>query len=214
MGGLSGLSRVYRLEVGELGRAGEGDDVPDIGHAGDVEHEALEAEAEARVGRGAEAAEVEVPGISSSSLRPFFAHEIEEDIVGVSSRSEPPMISPKRGTRRSMALTVLPSSFTLHVEGLDLLGVVREEEGPALLSSRRGISRARSGGRGPNRALPRILPGILLEDLRDGLRVGHVGEGLFPRMALRLAMQALLDALVEEGRSSGAVPRAVLTRGA
>ena len=49
------------LEFGGLGGAGEGDDVADVGHAGDEEHEALEAEAEAAVGHGAEAAGVEIP---------------------------------------------------------------------------------------------------------------------------------------------------------
>jgi len=38
-----------------------GDDVSDVFHAGDVEEEALEAEAEAGVRGGAEAAEVEIP---------------------------------------------------------------------------------------------------------------------------------------------------------
>ena len=64
----SGGSRLQRLrifgwglELGGLGGAGDGDDVAEVGHAGDEEHEALEAEAEAAVGHCAEATGVEIP---------------------------------------------------------------------------------------------------------------------------------------------------------
>ena len=36
-------AEVLRLEFRGLGRAGEGDDVADVGHAGDEEHQAFEA---------------------------------------------------------------------------------------------------------------------------------------------------------------------------
>ena len=44
-------------------RAREGDDVADVAHGGRVEHEPLEADAEARVRLRAEAARVEVGGV-------------------------------------------------------------------------------------------------------------------------------------------------------
>ena len=44
------------LEFAIIGGAGEGDDVADIGHAGDELHHALEAEAETGMGHGSEAA--------------------------------------------------------------------------------------------------------------------------------------------------------------
>lgn len=45
------------------GGADEGDDVADVGHAGDEHEEALEAHAEAGVGDGAVFAEVGVPAV-------------------------------------------------------------------------------------------------------------------------------------------------------
>ena len=55
------LLLVAALELGGLRCSREGDDVADVGHAGDEEHQALEAEAEAGVGAAAVAARVEVP---------------------------------------------------------------------------------------------------------------------------------------------------------
>lgn len=55
---------IWRLDALELGvarGAGERDDVAYVGHSGDKQYEALEAEAEARVGYGAEATGIEVP---------------------------------------------------------------------------------------------------------------------------------------------------------
>ena len=41
------LCRCYLLELGFAGGAGEGDDVADVGHTSDEEHETLESETEA-----------------------------------------------------------------------------------------------------------------------------------------------------------------------
>src|SRR5690606_30917496 len=51
------------LELGRAGGARERNDVADVLHAGHVHEQALEAEAEAGVGDGAEASEIEVPGV-------------------------------------------------------------------------------------------------------------------------------------------------------
>src|SRR5579871_4013999 len=51
------------LELAVLGRAREGDDVADVGHAGGEQDQALEAEAEAGVLGGAVLAQLEVPPV-------------------------------------------------------------------------------------------------------------------------------------------------------
>src|SRR5690606_1388406 len=68
------------LELGGAGGAGERDDVADVFHAGDVHEQAFEAEAEAGVGDGAEAPEIEVPGVGGlvETVRPdLFAEHVE-----------------------------------------------------------------------------------------------------------------------------------------
>ena len=96
-------------EFGVAGGAGEGDDVADVLHAGGELDGALEAEAEAGVGGGAVAAQVQVPPVGGV-VQAGLGHAALEDMSRRSSRWLPPMISPMRGTSTSMARTVSPGS--------------------------------------------------------------------------------------------------------
>ena len=92
-------------------RARERDHVADVGHAGDELHGALQAQAEAGVGDGAVAAEVEIPPVVFR-VEVLLAPCAASSTSSRSSRWLPPMISPTLGTSTSIARTVLPSSLT------------------------------------------------------------------------------------------------------
>src|SRR3954470_20724686 len=79
------ISRVPRRagpqgsELGVARRAGEGDHVADVGHAGGVEDRPLETEAEPGVGDGAVASQVAIPAVRL----PEEAHLIEAGVEHV-----------------------------------------------------------------------------------------------------------------------------------
>ena len=118
MAALSGVADTARIYSGvrcasELPmprRAGEGDHVADVGHAGEEHQQALEAEAEAGVRHGAVAAQVGIPPVILRVELVVLACSASS-CSSRSSRWLPPMISPMPGTSTSMAVTVLPSSF-------------------------------------------------------------------------------------------------------
>ena len=116
-------------ELAVLGRAGEGDDVADVGHAGHEEQQALEAQAETAVGHGAEAARVEVPPhvLHGDVQLGDALHELV--VVGLALAAADDLTYLREQHvhgAHGAAVGVL-----LHVEGLDFLGVVGEDDGLA-----------------------------------------------------------------------------------
>src|SRR5690606_8021228 len=121
-------------DLGLLRGAGEGEDVADVLHAGDEEDEAFEAEAEAGVGDGAVPAQVAVPPVvllvqahlveaAVEDVEAFlalraadeFAHAGDEDVHG--------------GDGLFSVGACLLRPVQAHVEGLDALGVVHDDDG-------------------------------------------------------------------------------------
>ena len=120
------LEEVPRLEFGSLGGAGEGNDVADVGHAGDEEHQALEAEAEASMGAGAVAACVEIPPHvlhgdvtfvdgGEQFIVVLFANGASDDFANMGEEDI--------GALDGAAVVVL-----LHVESFDFFGVVDHDD--------------------------------------------------------------------------------------
>ena len=115
------------LKLGGLGGAGEGDDVADVGHAGDEEQEALEAEAEAGVGAGAEAACVEVP-LHARAVHAELVHAGGELVVALLAHRAADDFA-NLGEEHVGALHGAAVVVLLHVEGLDVLGIVDHDDG-------------------------------------------------------------------------------------
>ncbi len=136
-GALLYLLLVAALELGGLRGAGEGDDVADVGHAGDKEQQALEAQAEAGVRAGAVATRVEVPPHVLHRDVEFLdaAHQLvvvlltdaaADDLADLREEHVGALYG-EAGEALTLAL-FLHVVVELHVEGLDFLRVVDHDD--------------------------------------------------------------------------------------
>jgi hypothetical protein len=90
-------------------RAGEGDHVADVGHAGDEHQHALEPRPKPACGHAAVFPQIGIPAVGLG-IEAVVLH-VSSSTSSRSSRWLPPMISPMPGTSTSMAVTVCPSSL-------------------------------------------------------------------------------------------------------
>merc|ERR1712087_304038 len=117
-------SKVARARV-----AREGDHVADVRDAGDVADEPLEAESVARVGDRPVPAEVDVPPIVLR-VEPRLLHLAQQHrrpLLTLAAADELADTGHEQVHRRNRLAVVVVS----HVEGLDALGVVVDEDGAA-----------------------------------------------------------------------------------
>ena len=114
------------LEVGVLGRPRERLHVTDVGHARHEKQQAVEAQAEARVRRRTPAAGIEIPPEFLLVHAQFGDSCMKFAIIGLSLRTADDFADSREqyvhGAHR-LAVVVL-----LHVEGLDVLGVVDQDD--------------------------------------------------------------------------------------
>ncbi len=108
---------------------GEGDYVADVCHAGNEEHQTLESEAEARVGHSAEAAGVEVPPHIFHRYIEFFDTSEEFVVVGFALATADDFTD--FGEEYVHGANGAAVVVLLHIEGLDILGIVGEDNGLA-----------------------------------------------------------------------------------
>ena len=196
------------LKFGVFRSAGERDDVPDVGHAGDEEEQALETETEARVGHGAVAAGVDVPfevlaghsqlvdaGLELLEVR--FALGTADDLTDLREEH----------VHAADGLSVL---VLLHVEGLDVLGEVDQDDRLAeVLLHEVALVLALEVGAPVDRVLELLaVRDGLLEDVH-GLRVGDALESDAQHAAEPLD-QAVVILVVEELQVVHAVVQGVL----
>jgi len=105
-----------------LRRAGEGDDVADVGHPRDGHQEALEPEAEASVRHGAEPPQVEIPPVAVT-IHARFLHALFESIEAFFTLTAADELSHARHQQshggHGAVVIVEP-----HLKGFDGFGVV------------------------------------------------------------------------------------------
>ena len=124
------------LEFGVLWRAGEGDDIADVLHAGDEEDEALETESETTVGAASVFAGVEVPPhvLHGDMALLNLAHELVVALLADRTADDLADLWEKHvgalyGLFHLLAVENGFLGIDLHVEGLDALGVVGHDDG-------------------------------------------------------------------------------------
>src|SRR5690606_18514673 len=119
------------LELGRAGGARERNDVADVLHAGHVHEQALEAEAEAGVGDGAEASEIEVPGVGGfgEAVRSDLFPEHVEALLALTA-ADALADARREHVHRAHGAPVV---VVAHVKGFDLFRVVRDDDGTANL---------------------------------------------------------------------------------
>mmetsp|Transcript_20956 Transcript_20956/g.65822 ORF Transcript_20956/g.65822 Transcript_20956/m.65822 type:complete len:409 (+) Transcript_20956:279-1505(+) len=197
-----------RLEGGVARVAGEGGDVANVVLGGDVADEAVEAEAVAGVGHGAEFAEVEVPpvvvGVEAGVEN--FAGEGVEALLALAAADE---LADAGGEEVEGGDGVERVVVVAHVEGLDALGVVVDEDAGAEggLGEPALVLGGEVGAEGDVGELPGAwILGDLGAEHVDGVGVGDAregfvgGEGLEAREERPAAVE-----LVEEGEVLGSV---------
>mmetsp|Transcript_32863 Transcript_32863/g.98298 ORF Transcript_32863/g.98298 Transcript_32863/m.98298 type:complete len:242 (-) Transcript_32863:908-1633(-) len=205
------LPRPAASKVARAGVAREGDHVADVWDAGDVADEPLEAESVARVGDRPVPAEVDVPPVVLR-VEPRLLHlaqQHRQPLLALAAADELADTGHEQVHRRNRLAVVVVS----HVEGLDGLGVVVDEDGAA--EGDLGEPPLVLGGEVRPKLDARVLPlGRVLCDLcaqqLDRLRVRDAREGVFhhhlepraQRLLKRLAslLLALHLVVLEEGQ--------------
>jgi hypothetical protein len=110
-----------------LGRAGEGDDIPDVSHSRDGHQEALKPQAKAGVRDGAEASNVEIPPVGLESHAQIL-HAAFEQLETFFALTAPDELAHPRNEqihgRHGGVVIVDP-----HIKGFDGFGVVVHDDG-------------------------------------------------------------------------------------
>ena len=120
-------SMVLQLQVAVADGSGEGKHVPDVAHAGEVHDAALKAQTVARVTGGAVLAQVEIEGIVLRLHAKFFDAVLQDvEVVLTLAAADDLADAGNQTVHGGHGLAV---GIQLHVERLDLLGVIRDEDG-------------------------------------------------------------------------------------
>jgi len=116
-----------RLDAQLAGGAGEGDDVADVLHTREVHDHTLEAEAEARMLDAAVTAQIEIPAIIAH-IHAKFCDALLQHLHALFTLAAADELADtgNEKIRRSNGLAVV---ILAHVEGLDLFGIIRNEDG-------------------------------------------------------------------------------------
>ena len=191
------------LELRIPRRAWEGNDVANVGHAGDEQQQALEAQSEAGVGAGAVAARVEVPPhvLHRDAQLPDARHELVVALLAHAAADDFAYLREEHvGALHGLAIGIL-----LHVEGLDFLGVVGHDDGAAEVALHQvALVLAGQVAAPVDGEFELLAPGHGLLQYADALGVGQADE-LRPHHAAQAVEQPLIDHLVEEGEVVHAV---------
>ena len=167
------VGKIRRSEIGAAYGSGVGEDVADVGDAGQIHDHALEAQAEAGVLAGAEAAQVQVPPVIFGVHAQLFDAGLQhvqalltlaaaDDLADAGDQTV--------GCGDGLAVVV-----EAHVECLDVLGIVGDEDG-ALVDLLGEVALVLGLEIGAPLDLEVKLVVVLHQDVH-GLGVGHAAEG-------------------------------------
>ncbi len=188
------------LQVAVANGSGEGNGVPDVADTGQVHDATLEAQTEARVTGGAVLAQIQIESVVLGLHAQLLDTGLQNVVVVLTLAAADDLAD--AGHQAVHGCHGLAVGVQLHIEGLDFLGVVCDEDG--LLEDHLGEVPLVLGlqvGAPVDGVLELVI--VLLQQ-RHGVGIGDAAEVIVQHVVQPI-QQALVQELVEEGHFLGSV---------